>query len=404
MKVMDDNQRVLLTLIENALWLKSAKVSAADWEKVEKMAKEQGVLWMLYLGAKKISNQIPLECLRSWRAIMHSAVVFNEQINIVQNELLDWLFQEQIPAVILKGMSCSRYYPYPEARSLGDIDILINKENYRAVDYYLRQRGYSPSKTEHDFHVGYYGKETVIEVHFAGTSLPKSSCSQRIIEEMNRFIEERQDVIVNDMRFPVLSDTHQALMLLLHKERHMLEDGIGLRQLCDWCTFVGGETSSHWEEGTLELLGECGLLTYAKVLTKACVKYLGLNCKSAPWCEDVDEKLADAMIMEVFRGGSMGKAEQEGMSGLFIDRSVLGQSIQSRMKGLIVSLNTIAYKNWPKVKKHKLLLPLCWLYLPLRYWVRTLFGIRPKKHVSKIVNAATQRQTLYSALHLYEAE
>ena len=221
---------------------------------------------------------------------------------------------------------------------------------------------------------------------------------------MNRFIEERQDVIVNDMRFPVLSDTHQALMLLLHKERHMLEDGIGLRQLCDWCTFVGGETSSHWEEGTLELLGECGLLTYAKVLTKACVKYLGLNCKSAPWCEDVDEKLADAMIMEVFRGGSMGKAEQEGMSGLFIDRSVLGQSIQSRMKGLIVSLNTIAYKNWPKVKKHKLLLPLCWLYLPLRYWVRTLFGIRPKKHVSKIVNAATQRQTLYSALHLYEAE
>lgn len=404
MKIVGRNQETLLALIRNSLWSKEMELYASDWEGVEQLAKEQGVLWMLYLGAKKFSNQIPSECLRSWRSILHSSVLFNDQTNKVQSELLRWMTEENLPAVVLKGTSCSRYYPYPEARSLGDIDILINKEDFEATDQYLKQHGYTPAKEEHSFHVGYYGKEAVIEVHFAGTSIPQSICSKRITEEMNLFIEERQNASIDDMVFPVLSDTHQALMLLLHMERHMLEDGIGLRQLCDWCTFVQGCKSSHWKERTLKLLGECGLLTYAKVLTKTCVKYLGLNCKSVPWCEEIDEHLVDAMIAEVFRGGSMGKAEQEGMSGLFVDRSLLGQSMHSRVKGLIVSLNAIAYSNWPKVKKHKLLLPLCWLYLPLRYWVRTLFGIRPKKHVSKIVNASTQRQTLYSALHLYEVE
>lgn len=404
MKIIDNNQSALLTLIKNALWVRQAEVATIDFESVEKMAKEQGVLWMLYLGAKKTPNQIPPESLRSWRAFLHSSVLRNEQINAVQSQLLHWLDEKGIQTVVLKGTSCSRYYPYPEARSLGDIDVLINIKDYKAVDQYLKQQGYTSSKEAHDFHVGYYGKDAVIEVHFAGTSLPQNNCSKKITEEMNRFIEARQTVFINDMEFPALSDSHQALMLLLHMERHMLEDGIGLRQLCDWCAFVKGEDSGHWENRTLNLLGECGLLVYAKVLTKACVKYLGLSRECAHWCEDVDESLADAMIMEVFRGGNMGKAEQEGMSNLFVDRSYLGNGVQSRLKGLIASMNMIAYKNWPKVEKYKVFLPLCWLYLPLRYWLRAMVGLRPKKNASRIVTASTQRQKLYNALHLYELE
>ena len=312
MKRLNYEQMAILHLVKSFFKGEMIELPEVNWEIVENIAKEQGILWMLYLVTKKFSNQIPSERLRLWRSILHSSVLFNDQTNKVQSELLHWMAEEKIPTVVLKGTSCSRYYPYPEARSLGDIDILINKEDRNRVDQYLKRQGYTPAKEDHAFHVGYYGKEVVIEVHFAGTSLPQSACSNRIAEEMNLFTAERQKAFIGDMVFPVLSDTHQALMLLLHMERHMLEDGIGLRQLCDWCTFVQGSKGEHWQERTLSLLGECGLLTYAKVLTKTCVKYLGLNCKSAPWCEEIDEHLIDAMIAEVFRGGSMGKAEQEG--------------------------------------------------------------------------------------------
>ena len=46
-----------------------------------------------------------------------------------------------VRAAILKGTSCSRYYPFPEARPLGDIDVLVDRECVNAVGEYLESRG-----------------------------------------------------------------------------------------------------------------------------------------------------------------------------------------------------------------------------------------------------------------------
>lgn len=406
----DKSQNVLLVLIRNALWRSTEDLPDADWDIVEKYAQDQGVLWIAYLGAKALKQSscslqmIPKERLKNWRSALYTGTFYNDQINGVQMHLIQWMAENKVRAAILKGTSCSRYYPFPEARPLGDIDVLVDRECVNAVGEYLESRGYTKSQHEHEFHVGYYGTEAIVEVHYAGTSIPNSAGGRAVAEEMAHFLDDTQMACIGKMTFPVLSDAHQALMLLLHMERHMVDSGIGLRQLCDWTVFVNGTAGVTWKKGILGLLNRCGLLVYAKVLTKACVLFLGLDATKAEWCLDTDDELARAMMEDVFRGGSMGAAVTEGMGSLFTDRAHMGDGRQTKLKGLIGSLTKLANQHFPYTQRYKILLPVFWIYIPMRYLVRSLVGLCPKKRILAVYREADQRQKLFKALRLYEVD
>ena len=406
----DKSQNVLLMLIRNALWRSTEALPDADWDIVEKYAQDQGVLWIAYLGAKALKQSscslqmIPKERLKNWRSALYTGTFYNDQINGVQMHLIQWMAENKVRAAILKGTSCSRYYPFPEARPLGDIDVLVDRECVNAVGEYLESRGYTKSQHEHEFHVGYYGTEAIVEVHYAGTSIPNSAGGRAVAEEMAHFLDDTQMACIGKMTFPVLSDAHQALMLLLHMERHMVDSGIGLRQLCDWTVFVNGTAGVTWKKGILGLLNRCGLLVYAKVLTKACVLFLGLDATKAEWCLDTDDELARAMMEDVFRGGSMGAAVTEGMGSLFTDRAHMGDGRQTKLKGLIGSLTKLVNQHFPYTQRYKILLPVFWIYIPMRYLVRSLVGLCPKKRILAVYREADQRQKLFKALRLYEVD
>lgn len=400
MITLDNNQNALLAILRNALWGEAEELPEADWEAVGRLAKQQGVQWMLYPGAKPCST-VPADRLQLWRGMLFSSMVQNERLNAVQNQLFTWLSERKIRAAVLKGTSCSAFYPNPEARTLGDIDILIDEENMETVGRYLQEQGYAAPDYDHDFHARYCAGAIVIEVHHAATEIPEGPGGKRVAEEMSKFLDECRAEKAGELTFPTLSDRHQALMLLLHMERHMLKGGIGLRQLCDWCMFVNGSDSAHWDT-TLELLNRCGLTTYAKVITKTCVQHLGLAPERAVWCMDVDDSLADAMLEDLLRGGNFGAAQQETMSNLFTDRNQLSTGSSGRVRGLLSTLSKLAYFHWPWTKKYKIILPVFWVYIPLRYWVRSLLGLREKKNVLQVMGTSDRRQKLYQALHLYE--
>ena len=99
----------------------------------------------------------------------------------------------------------------------------------------------------------------------------------------------------------------------------------------------------------------------------------------------------------------MGSANIDAMGSLFTDNDAMGTG-QSPMKALIVGMNNISYMHFPITKKHKILLPFAWVYLPLRYFVRSVFGLRPKKSAVKVVASAKKRRDLYEMLKMFEIE
>jgi len=404
MKTLSCEQRALLCLVRRAMWSEVCDLPTADWSIVENLAKEQGISWLLYLGAKYYKSQISVERIQAWRGIMLATAIRNEQINDTQNKLIAWMRDKSIRVAVLKGTSCSRFYQHPEARSLGDIDILIDPNYMDEIRDHLLQMGYKPSDQEHGFHVGYYGDGVVIEIHFAVTEPPECNGGRVVQEAMRCFLDDVHQEVIGDISFPVLSDQNQALALLLHMERHMYECGIGLRQMCDWASFMSGVSLECWQNAIQPLIERCGLLTYAKVITKTCVDYLGLDSNIVPWCCDVDLQLAAAMINDVFCQGSLGAADRDGEGSWFIDRKALGQTNGGRINTLLRNMNALAYRNWPVTKTRKVLLPFCWVYLPLRYMARSLKGLRAKKNWIRMAEASNRRQKLYKAMRLYEIE
>ena len=74
---LNDTQKALLTLLAQALWGNGGVLVETHWEQVEELAKDQGVLPMLYRGAMKYKDIIPAERIRIWRGAMYAAVLQN---------------------------------------------------------------------------------------------------------------------------------------------------------------------------------------------------------------------------------------------------------------------------------------------------------------------------------------
>lgn len=405
MKGLSADVYALLALIRYALWETIGDIpNDVDWDLVEQLAREQGVLWMLYAGSSPYSDKIPPELLKKWRQIAFSGILRNERINRIQNKVLMWLYENNVRAAVLKGTSCARYYLYPHLRRLGDIDVLLDEKNIDSFGAYLESQGYERSTHECDFHVGYYNREAVIEVHRAGTEIPDSEGGHVARDIMAGFLNDIQMVNIDEMWFPALSESHQALMLVLHLERHMIENGIGFRQLSDWAVFAARSGEEHWYNGTLNMLADCGLLYFAKAITRVCVEYLGLDQEKVHWCVEVPGDLTDRMMYEILRGGSVGAADREGMGSLFSDRKTLGQKRRSALQGFISTMNRISIENFPWMKKYTFILPAAWIYLLIRYWLRVLSGKRYRKSIIQIVDLSNQRQKLYKDLKLYEID
>lgn len=401
---LNDTQKALLTLLAQALWGNGGALVEADWEQVEELAKDQGVLPMLYRGAIKYKDIIPAERIRIWRGAMYAAILQNDHMNQAQSEILGWLSEKGIRAAILKGTSVARYYTPSDMRCLGDIDLLIDQAYLDLASEVLKEHGYRLNEHEHDFHISFVRGDITLELHYKASVVPNGKGGQFAAKIMGQFLDEVTLASTNDVSFPVLSEKYQALMLLVHMERHMMNGGVGLRQLCDWAVYVHSTDETEWQKAAMPMLQSCGLLTYAKVITKTCIKYLGLPPENVDWSGAVDDHIIHEMMYDVFRAGNLGHADDKGAGNIFSDRRLLGGKRQSRISGLLLYLNDIAYKNCPISRKCKILLPLLWIFLPLRYYIRSLFGIRPKKNVPQVLIGANKRRKLYKDLHLYELD
>lgn len=397
-------RQALLILLRKSLWGESGSFPPGiDWETVAAIAKDHAVVSLAYDGAVAAAAAVPEALLENWKKTLLRGVLHNERLLIAQDALLARFEEAGIPAVVLKGSSVARYYPQPELRVLGDIDILVREADLEAVAGIMEAQGYIKRESEHGFHIGYARAGACVEIHYHVTDFPDSAGGQAAEKVTAHFLEDIHPGTVGNHTFPVLSESHQAISLLLHMIRHMFSTGIGLRQLCDWAVYVSSVDPALFVGETIPLLSQCGLLRYAEVATGACVEYLGLPDQHLSWCAGVEKDVCRAFAADVFRSGNMGAANTEAMGSLFTDREAMGRK-QAPVQALAVGVNRLAYMHFPVMRKYRILLPLAWVYLPLRYFVRSLLGLRPKKSAVKVVVSAKKRRDLYEKLRMFEID
>ena len=268
----------------------------------------------------------------------------------------------------------------------------------------MKDHGYRLNEHDHDFHVSFVRGDVILELHYKASTVPSGKGGQAAAEIMDRFLDEATQVSMNDMSFPALSEKHQALMLLMHMERHLIERGVGFRQLCDWAVYLAAQKELSTVNVFLNMCRDCGLLTFAQVVSKTCVRYLGLQLDNTTWCMDITDQMVDALIDDVFRSGNIGKADNEENSALFTGRAMLDEKNQNELRSLIRNLNKLANRHFPITIYCKWLLPIFWFFLPLRYMLRSILGLRKKKNVFRALKQSNKRFELHKSLHFYEVK
>lgn len=285
-----------------------------------------------------------------------------------------------VPYVILKGTSAAQYYPYPEYRMMGDIDVMTRREDLNTACWQLREHGYRVIK-ELNREISLEKSGIVIEVHrrFATLNDPDQA----------KYLDDL--IIGNITPSHVLPDMINGLVLLEHIDQHM-EEGVGLRQIIDWMMFVDKcLPDDKWPEFETHV-NHIGLKKLAIVVTHMCELFLGLPLRE--WCSQANESLCVQLMDYVLSSGNFGckKTTDSNISENVF--AFTGGSIKTAFK----LLQKQGKKNWHLAQKHPFLRPVAWVYQLFRYVSR---GLKRDNAVSKIKAeyvAARKRTAMFDAL------
>ena len=300
----------LLTLLRVGLWEKSNEndlpaLQACDlsganlndnsfmslvWGEVLKLAEEQSVVGLVTAGLEKLPMGI-LPLTEKLKFAGRCQLI--EQRNVVMNCLVAelWLRLKDagIKVLLVKGQGVSQCYERSLWRKSGDVDFLVDKDNYK------RTIGILKPIADNSFSGGEYSKEFclnidafLIEVH---GSL-RTGLSSRIDKEVDAvqkdtFANGRYRVWHNgetDVLLP--APNNDVFFVFTHFIKHFYKEGMHLRQLCDWCRLMWvfrKEIDSVLLEKRLQ---RAGLMYEWKSFSALAVSTLGMPIKAMPLYED----------------------------------------------------------------------------------------------------------------------
>lgn len=399
-------QQVLLHLLAEALGAQFTPLTeelcrAVDWERVAKESIHQTVCPLVFEAACAYQAFIPPSVYERWFSIAYGYMRHAQMTFQAQQHLAEML-GEGYPFIILKGTAAAAYYPQAEKRCFGDVDFLIDPTQREAVEALLVADGYRRWDSEHICHVVYRKEKEHLELHFEIAGIPYGKPGELVREWMQGAVHNPITQTVGDVAFPAPQPRYHALILLLHMQHHTLGEGLGLRHLCDWATFVDRTAhESFWDEDVLPMLKAIGLYTYAAAMTKTAATYLHTACPT--WAQGVDELLCGALIEDILTGGNFGrKDDMRAASGMLISEHGKAGTRHGVVYNLAHTLHGAVLLQYPIIKKLPVLYPFLYVYKMVRFGVLRLCGKRLS--LTKRLPYAIQRKNLYAQLKVFETQ
>ncbi len=336
----------------------------------------------------------------SWEAAVRNpakvVVRSNYRLLFLTKYVTRELEKNGIRAIVLKGAATASYYPTPELRKSGDVDILIpdRGEFLRAANI-LKEDGFKELEGQTALHhLEMVNEEGIsVEIH----SMLAEPFESR---KMNQYLEELapeygDHMVLNEawgVPFYQPSDAYHAFYLIVHMLQHFLRAGFGLKFLCDWVVFWDREVRPEEKEVFLRLVKESGTEGFVRILDGACVRYLGLREDRAVFRsggQSVSAKVLEDFMEEVFAAGEFGHDESQRM-------------VAMRGTGLNAYVREFHHQmhlNYPSAGKVFLLWPALWAATLARF----LHNNRAVRKVKgrEILKKAGKRSRLIGRMKLF---
>ena len=227
-----------------------SSLKGADWRVLYAMARKQCLVGVLFDGIKRLPADVGMDkgLLFQWMAQNQTLRKANARLDKAAVEVAEWFGRKGFRTCVLKGQGNALLYPPGMERTPGDIDLWVDGGDRKVVSFV---RSLSPDEKVCYHHIGfpeYNGVE--VEVHFRPSFLFCFRHNRRLQGYYERVMDgqfahrvklgEQGDVAVPKAEF-------NLIFQLTHIFTHLMNEGIGLRQLLDYFfllknTDFGGNT------------------------------------------------------------------------------------------------------------------------------------------------------------------
>ena len=193
---------------------------------------------ILFDGIKKLPAEhveMEKELLLRWMAESQMLEKANVRLNDAAIQVSEWFRKKGFRTCILKGQGNALMYPNPYSRTPGDIDIWVEEGNKRVISFV---RSISPHEKACYHHIefpSYKGVE--VEVHYRPSFLLCFWHNRKLLKYYERVKEEQfsHRVMLGEQgEIAIPTAEFNLIFQLTHIYSHLMNEGIGLRQLVDY--------------------------------------------------------------------------------------------------------------------------------------------------------------------------
>ena len=338
---LDNNTQAFFELVRAGLFpvhgeggmVNASFFEGVDWGEVYRMAEEQSVVGLVSAGLDwfkvhdsrfKVPQTVVLQFVDQTLQI--------EQRNKAMNEFVACLIEElrnaDCYAVLVKGQGVAQCYERPLWRACGDVDLLLSRDNYEKAKTILESRAEKIDEEDKNrLHLAMTIDGWIVELH--GTLLTGISRSlNKVVSQVQSDIfygGEVRSWMNGKTQVFLPSADNDVFLVFSHILEHFYVEGIGLRQICDWCRLLWAYRGKIDVQLLERRLRDAKILTEWKGFASLAVDALGMPMETMPLYDSSFSGKGSRIMEYVLETGNFGlnkdnsyRSKTSKLGGLFI--------------------------------------------------------------------------------------
>jgi hypothetical protein len=273
-----------------------------EWIALYQESEKQSILGIMLDGLERLPEELrpPQDILLQWIGCVHIIEQNTIKISKASVEAVTFFQKNGFGCALLKGSAVGRYYPCPNRRQSGDIDVWLNSERESIYDFAKKfdkdGKLYGVNYQHIHFHLF---PNIHLEVHI----WPACLCNPLHNRRFHQFCAIHHPVMEQSM--PCLA--FDRVFILMHCFNHMCENGVGMRQIMDYYYVLKQGFTEDEKDDSIEWIKKLGMYRFASGLMWLMQYVFGMKDKYL--LMDPNEKEGRFILQEVLMTGNMGHSD-----------------------------------------------------------------------------------------------
>lgn len=313
------NANVFFSLLRDGLWANVESTDlrnqgfteSANWEEVYRLAEEQSVIGIVLAGIEHSFFKPPQELLLQWIGEVQIVEQQNKAMNQFIEKLINKMRDAGVYTLLLKGQGVAQCYEKPLWRCSGDVDLFLSEKNYqKAKDLLIPLASSVNPESAYNKHLGMTIDSWTVELH-GRLRCGLSTRIDRVLDEIKNDTFYGGNVrswMNGNTQVFLLGINGDIVYVFTHFLNHFYKEGLGIRQICDWCRLLWRYRSEVDSQLLETRIRRMGLMSEWKAFGAFAVEYLGMPKEVMPlYSADAKWKKKASLICDfILEVGNMG--------------------------------------------------------------------------------------------------